>query len=181
MRPRTVRVFPFLAAWLIAVAGMTGCAKEGTPPPPTVQKPVPKAAAVKPAEGVPADAPGEAAALAVVPYNPKGKRDPLLPFLKEETKSARGSLDKVPPLQRYDLGELKLVGVMWESRGYRALVEDAEGKGYSVTVGTRIGRDGGVVSRITRDEVIVKNVHRDSGGARSKRTSSLKLQTAGGR
>jgi type IV pilus assembly protein PilP len=180
MRPRPVRFLPFLAAWLIAVAGMAGCAKEAAPPPPVVQKPVPKAA-VKPAEDMSADAPGEAAALAVVLYNPKGKRDPFLPFLKEETKTARVSLDRVPPLQRYDLGELKLVGVMWESRGYRALVEDAEGKGYTVTVGTRIGRDGGVVSRITRDEVIVKQVHRDSGGARSERTSTLKLQTAGGR
>jgi type IV pilus assembly protein PilP len=180
MRPRPARFLPFLAAWIIGAAGAAGCAKEAAPPPPAARKPVPKAA-MKPAEGVPAAVPGEAAAPTVALYDPGGKRDPFLPFLKEEPKAARASLDRVPPLQRYDLGELKLVGVMWESRGYRALVEDAEGKGYTVTVGTRIGREGGVVSRITRDEVVVKEVQRDSSGARSERTNSLKLQTAGGR
>lgn len=128
----------------------------------------------------PAAAPGEAAAEAVALYDPKGKRDPFLPFLKVETKAAYVPLGKVPPLQRYDLGELKLVGVMWGGRGYRALVEDGEGKGHTVTVGTRIGRDGGVVSRITQDEVIVKEFSGDSGGAKYERKNSLKLQTAGG-
>lgn len=167
-----------LAAWAAGVAGTAGCSKEEALPP-IVRKPVPKAAAA-PAGGSPAAAPGEAAAETVALYDPKGKRDPFLPFLKVETKAARVPLGKVPPLQRYDLGELKLVGVMWGGRGYRALVEDGEGKGHTVTVGTRIGRDGGVVSRITQDEVIVKEFSGDSGGAKYERKNSLKLQTAGG-
>jgi Tfp pilus assembly protein PilP len=90
-------------------------------------------------------------------------------------------MEKVPPLQRYDLGELKFVGVIWGPKGGYALVEDAEGKGYTVAVGTRIGRGGGIVTRITDGEVLVREEFRDYTGAKVVRESSMKLENAGGK
>jgi type IV pilus assembly protein PilP len=112
-------------------------------------------------------------------YNPAGKRDPFVPFIRVAKKGPDSSLDTVPSLQRYELGDLHFVGVIWGRGMARALVEDAVGKGYTVTVGTKIGRDGGVVTRITQDEIFVREVFRDYSGGRVERISSLKLKTGG--
>src|SRR5215475_1053097 len=77
-------------------------------------------------------------------YDPAGKRDPFLsPFYRppeqtvpEETKT---------PLQRFDLGQLKLVGIVLEDKEPKALIEDNSGLGYIVTKGTPTGSKGGIV------------------------------------
>lgn len=157
--------------------GIAGCSKEEPPPQPVVRKTVPKEQA-KAAEGAKPEA---AKPADVVIYNPAGKRDPFVPFLKVEPRALRAELENVAPLQRYDLGELKFVGVIWGPKGSYALVEDAEGKGYTVTVGTKIGRGGGIVTRITDGEVLVKEEFRDYSGTKIVRESSMKLQNAGGK
>jgi len=174
----------YLLILLLAIAllagGIAGCAKVEPPPQPVVKKVVPKEEA-KTAEGVkPPDAQA-AKPSATVFYNPAGKRDPFVPFLKVEQKSVGIGFDSVPPLQRYDLGELKFVGVIWGPKGAYALVEDAEGKGYTVTVGTKIGRGGGTVTRVTDGEILVKEDFRDYTGGKVVRESSMKLQNAGGK
>ena len=113
-------------------------------------------------------------------YDPAGKRDPFIPFLKSERERLLEDQTALPPLQRYELGELKFVGVILEKAGARALVQDAEGKGYSVRVGTRIGRSAGVVTRITDKEITVKEEYPGVGGKTVSRESVLQLITAGG-
>ncbi|TFG59383.1 MAG: hypothetical protein E4H29_04360, partial [Deltaproteobacteria bacterium] len=51
----------------------------------------------------------------------------------------------------------------------------------TLTVGTKIGQSGGVVTRITDKEVVVREEFRDYMGKKVKRDSSLKLQTVGGK
>lgn len=160
--------------------GLAGCSEEKAPAP-VVRKPPPKAEsrteepAGVTAEAEPAkEAPGERL------YDPAGKRDPFVPFIKVVAKELRGDVSMLPPLQRYDLGELKFVGVLWGDGMRKALVEDAEGKGYTVGVGTKIGSGGGVVTRITEEEIVVREWFRDYTGRNVERESSLKLQTGGG-
>jgi len=161
--------------------GSAGCSKKEAPAP-AVRTPAPKAeakAAAKAAEPT-APAPEPVKEPPVVRlYDPVGKRDPFVPFIKVLAKAVRGDLSLLPPLQRYDLGELKFVGVIWGAELRKALVEDAEGKGYTVGVGTRIGSSGGVVTRITEDEIVVRESFRDYMGGKIERESSLKLQTGG--
>lgn len=168
------------AVALVLALGAGGCSKE-EPPAPEVRKPLPKEAAKAAEAAVPAAVESEKPAAALVLYSPAGKRDPFVPFIKVETKTARADLSFMPPLQRYDLGELKFVGVIWGPGITKALVEDAEGKGYTVGVGTKMGSTGGVVTRITEDEIVVRETFRDYTGAKVERESSLKLQTAGGK
>lgn len=177
-RASTTRsALPALALSFAMVLGVAGCAEKTQPPPPVVKKVVPKEIA-KAAEAAPAA--GDAAkAPADERYNPKGKRDPFEPFIKAAAKGEK-DVAAVPPLQRYDIGELKFVGVIWTARGAHALVEDIAGKGYTVKVGTRIGRGGGVVTRITDGQLFIGEESRESTGARVVREFSLKLQTAGG-
>src|SRR3990172_3054252 len=117
----------------------------------------------------------------LAPYSPAGKRDPFVPFLRVEQKIASADLGSLPPLQRYELAELRFVGVIWGPNVTRALVEDSEGKGYTVTVGTKVGRAGGTVTRITDGEIFVREEFQDYSGTKAARESSLKLQTGGGK
>jgi Tfp pilus assembly protein PilP len=176
MRAPTPRIsLPALALSVLVLLCVAGCAeKTQPPPPPVVKKVVPKEVAKA------AEAPAAAAKPpAEERYNPKGKRDPFEPFIKPALKGGQDTA-AVPPLQRYDIGELKFVGVIWTARGAHALVEDVAGKGYTVKVGTRIGRAGGIVTRITDGQLFIGEESRESTGARVVREFSLKLQTAGG-
>ena len=182
MRPAPVRHFSLAVGILAAVslfAGGFGCSKEPAAPQPVVKRQVPP-----PEAKAPAPPAAEAQARKAEPdalYDPRGKRDPFVSFIKvEERRRAGVDTAALPPLQRYDLGELKFVGVIWMKKGPLGLVEDAEGKGYSVTVGTRIGRSGGVVSRITGKEILVKEEFVGNRGEKIVKESGIQLTTAGG-
>ena len=183
MRPAPVRHFSLAVGILAAVslfAGGFGCSKEPAAPQPVVKRQAPK-----PEEKAPAAPAAEAPAKKVEQfalYDSRGKRDPFVSFIKAEERRKGGTdTTALPPLQRYDLGELKFVGVIWTKTGARGLVEDAEGKGYSVTVGTRIGRSGGVVSRITAKEILVKEEFVGNRGEKIVKESGIQLTTAGGK
>ena len=185
MRPAPVRHISLVVGILAAVsffAGGFGCSKEPPAPPPVVKMQAPKPEAKAPA-AAPAVVEAQAKKVEQVAlYDPRGKRDPFVSFIRVEERR-KGGIDTalLPPLQRYDLGELKFVGVIWTKKGARGLVEDAEGKGYSVTVGTRIGRSGGVVSRITGKEILVREEFVGNRGEKVVKESGIQLITAGGK
>ena len=174
--PRPVRIV--LAVAVLFAMSADGCGTRESAPPPVVQKTVTK-------EIPKAEEAALSAAVAPPPpvalYSPAGKRDPFVPFLRVEQKIASADLGSLPPLQRYELAELRFVGVIWGPNVTRALVEDSEGKGYTVTVGTKVGRAGGTVTRITDGEIFVREEFQDYSGTKAARESSLKLQTGGGK
>ncbi len=89
-------------------------------------------------------------------YDPSAHRDPFRPPRLNAVADAR------TPLQTYQLGQLKLVGVIAQpSFGYRAMVEDSAGLGYIITTGTPIGSSGGVVRSIEPRRVIIEESTRD--------------------
>ena len=182
MRPAPVRYVSLAVGILAAVSLFAGggCSKEPASPQPVVKRQAPKPEAKAPAAPA-AEAQAKKAETTAL-YDPRGKRDPFVSFIKVEDRKRPGIDAKaLPPLQRYDLGELKFVGVIWTKKGAMGLVEDAEGKGYSVTVGTRIGRSGGVVSRITGKEIFVKEVFVGNRGEKIVKESGIQLTTAGGK
>jgi hypothetical protein len=85
---------------------------------------------------------------------PRLKRDPFRPFtLDINPDEARVPLT---PLQRYELGQLTVVGTVWAVQQPRAMLEDSSGMGFIVSVGTPIGRNGGVVAAIEPERVVVE-------------------------
>ena len=103
-----------------------------------------------------AHAEGDDAAAPPPTYDMTAHRDPFRP------PRLNGIVDARTPLQTYQLGQLKLVGVITESsQGYRAMVEDSAGLGYIVTAGTPIGSSGGVVRSIEPRRVVIEETTRD--------------------
>ena len=103
-------------------------------------------------------------------------RDPFRPM------TLRAKINKAPrenlsPLERYELSQLKLVGIVWDIKEPRAMVEDGGGLGYVVKVGTPIGSNDGKVKAIHRNEVVVEEFYSDDYGARRKRDVGIKLLT----
>jgi type IV pilus assembly protein PilP len=93
------------------------------------------------------------AALDEYAYNPIGKRDPFRSFLElEERDPTRGM---VGPLQRFELDQYLLVGIIWGVDRPRALVQDPEQVGHVMEVGSYIGKAWGKVTQINSTEVIV--------------------------
>ncbi len=116
-------------------------------------------------------------------YSSKGRVDPFEPFLhKEETKASTGLQEMLQirapqtPLERIDISQLKLTAILQTSDRMKALVEEASGKGYVVSEGTYIGNNGGQVSQILRDRVVVKERYLDIFGKIAVRDRELKLQ-----
>jgi type IV pilus assembly protein PilP len=107
---------------------------------------------------------------------PQINRDPFRP-MNLRTKTPPRARQNLSPLERFELGQLKIVGVIWDLKEPRALIEDTAGLGYIVKVGTPIGSNEGTVKAIGRSEVIVEEFYEDSSGARRKRDVSMRLPT----
>ena len=106
-------------------------------------------------------------------YSPLGKRDPFLPApTKTEARKVKRDLS---PLEQFELGQLKLVGIVWDPKEPRAMVEDTGGLGFIIRVGTPIGSNEGKVKAIKLDEVVIEEYYVDFYGARKTRDFSMKL------
>jgi type IV pilus assembly protein PilP len=115
-------------------------------------------------------------------YNPEGKLDPFEPLFKKENVSLNASKRKIKlrkpltPLEKLNLSQLTLVGIIRAPSGNRALVQDASGKGYIVKKGTYIGTQSGKVDQILEDRIIVDEESEDIYGKVSMIKKTLKLQ-----
>ncbi len=121
---------------------------------------------------------GPAAALQVDPtpyaYRAEGKRDPFRPFALQSEKSAE-SAEPLSPLQRYEIGQLKLVGIVYNVLPPRAMVEDSAGLGFILTPGTPIGPNGGIVTAIEPRQVVVVEWQTDVIGEKHRKEYVLQL------
>jgi len=112
-------------------------------------------------------------------YSALGKIDPFEPLFREKAVSVKKKKDKkrMPrtPLERIDLSQLKLVGIILASSGNRALVEESSGKGYVIKKGTYIGVNAGKVVKIKKEKVVVEEEFEDVFGKTKLRQREIKL------
>jgi hypothetical protein len=92
--------------------------------------------------------------------DPDDRRDPFRPFtldLRPDTSEE----EILTPLQRYELAQLRVAGVIMDLDPPRAMLQDSSGMGFIVSPGTRIGRRRGVVKSIEPRRVIVEEKSMD--------------------
>ena len=114
--------------------------------------------------------------VAPVEIRKNGERDPFPPMTLR-TKANRPTRENLSPLERLELSQLKLVGIVWDTKDPRAMVEDNAGLGYVIKIGTPIGSHDGKVKAIHQAEVVVEEFYSDDYGARKRREVPIKLST----
>jgi Tfp pilus assembly protein PilP len=108
-------------------------------------------------------------------YNPVGRRDPFAPIIIKESK--KGKAGDRPPLERYNINEFKLTGIIWGGFGYNAMLEGPDGKGYFVRVGTIVGPNRGVVKKITQNTMVVEEKYKTYTGETEHKEIVVELRT----
>lgn len=153
-----------------------------SPPPKRAVTPAPAKVPPKPEAEVKVEPPP----MVSYSYNPQGKPNPFRPLVVERPEKPATPAKKVEaakkeregpgtPLERLNLDALKLVALVWDIPKPRAMVEDKGGKGYILSVGTRIGKNQGQVSKITPEGVVVREKTEAPDGKIKTREVPLRL------
>ena len=123
-------------------------------------------------------------------YDPAGKLDPFEPLFSKRASASSdvpGEADARPttrqtrlarltPLEKLDIGQLRLVGIVKAADRNMGMVQEAGGKGYVVRKGTYIGVNSGQVIEIGNGKVIIEEEVENFLGKIVLRTRELKLQ-----
>ena len=106
-------------------------------------------------------------------YTGLDRRDPFAPLV---SKREAGRDKGVTPLESYDITEMKIIAILWDKNKYFAVVSLPDGKSYNVTDAAKVGTHGGVISKITKDTVVIRERIRDASGVMSPRDTVLRLR-----
>ncbi len=159
---------PAFAAVLILLLG--ACSQE-PPAPPQAERPQRTAAPVPAAE---VDVAQDVAQPQEPPYvyDPAGRRDPFTPLVLVRRPVVQSDAP-LTPLQTFEIGQLRLTGVIIGKGTPRAMVVAPDGKSYILQQGVLVGKNNGVVREIRRDGVFVEERYYDFSG--EVRTNVLEI------
>ena len=125
-----------------------------------------------------AAAEGAAAPAEVVfTYSPVGKRDPFRSYLVEIAELSAQQLPnrKIEDTEHFEMGQYRLTGLVTGTSRPKAMVEDPQGHGHVLHVGSRLGRNGGRVSTIANAGVTVTEETLDPTGKKVRLSIFMKL------
>jgi type IV pilus assembly protein PilP len=107
-------------------------------------------------------------------YDPSGRRDPFEPLTTIKKPIAQQDVP-LTPLEKFDLGQLRLIGVIIGKGEPRAMVIAPDGKSYILKKGVKVGRNDGRVVGIKDDAVLVEERFFDFSGEIRKSVESIQL------
>ncbi len=162
-------------ALLISSVVVAGCSEPAKTP--STPASAPKAVQKQPIVSAPTPTTVSSAEENLAPvysYNPAGRRDPFAPIIVKDDKKAKAG-DR-PPLERFNVNEFKLTGIIWGGFGYNAMMEGPDGKGYFVRVGTIIGPNRGVVKSISQHAVVIEEKYKTYTGETERKEIIVELR-----
>lgn len=159
---------------LLAIAALIGCGEdEPTPAAPTPAAKNPAATPAVPA-APPSDSGQETAG--GYQYTTVGKRDPFRSYIADLRELARSSDERRPETtEKFELDQYRLTGLVTGTSQPQAMVEDPDGMGYVLRVGARLGKNGGRVTRIAVDQIVVTEEFRAPTGERIRVPITVRL------
>ena len=110
---------------------------------------------------------------------PEKGRDPFQPYkVKPKTTPRQELNENLPPLERYEIGELKLVGIAgYEgNQDWKALVLAPDKKSYTLSIGTIVGPNQGRVKTIDVSEVVFEEHFASGRKSKTPTTWSCKIK-----
>jgi len=140
-----------------------------------VVKPAAKTEAKKSAAPVAVQAEAPKVEKEVFVYDPKGRRDPFL-SLVPTTQAKAERKTGATPIEHYDVEELRVIAIAWDSRQYYAVVTLPDNKSYTVRKGMTLGLNSGKITGITKDFVFIKEQIKDYKGQLKTKDTILRLR-----
>ncbi|MDZ4662500.1 MAG: pilus assembly protein PilP [Pseudomonadota bacterium] len=96
-------------------------------------------------------------------YDPKNKRDPFQPYYGQLELLPGKSVGPLMFLQRYELDQLELVGIIWDVSRPKAMIKDPNGTLHVVEQNSKVGRNNGYIAIIREGEIVVVEPIEDEG------------------
>lgn len=89
-------------------------------------------------------------------YDPRGRRDPFAPVDTSVVNTVTGqAIRPLLPLEKYELDQIKLIGIIWDVNDPKAMFMDPGSKVHVLSKDQRIGRNQGYIAVIREGEVVV--------------------------
>jgi Tfp pilus assembly protein PilP len=139
-----------------------------------VQAPQASAPSAAPSAVEPAFAPKDADFV----YDPTHLRDPFRSYEWERDTLAEAEVRG--PLEQFDVNQLSVVGVVWNTGNARALIQDPSGQGFIVGEGARVGKNDGRIIKIDDSMVVVKETYVDLMGQETTKDIELRIRRSEG-
>jgi Tfp pilus assembly protein PilP len=110
-------------------------------------------------------------------YETEGKRDPFrsIRFVDEEVATVGFG-----PLGDFELAQLEVVAVVWDTKRPRAVVTDPGGRAFIVHEGSQIGKNSGRVIHIGDNLLLVKETYVDFEGNQSTKDVEMRIRRSQG-
>ena len=109
-------------------------------------------------------------------YQVIGVRDPFQPFAGiNPGEIGQGGAKGPDALQRLSVSQIYVVGVIL-SKQNRALIQDSSGMGYIIIEGTLLGENNGIVTKVAKEGVTIKQHFKDYMGRITTREVVLALK-----
>lgn len=126
------------------------------------------------AQGVAAKGQGPAQEGAAYSFNDNfSGRDPFRSYIRDfavSTGEEEDAMDQIRThLERFDLSELRPIAIITGTPVPKAMVTDPSGMGHVIQPGTRLGRRGGKVVRISTNAIVVRHVDEELGTVKETR------------
>ena len=113
-------------------------------------------------------------------YDRTGLRDPFRSFEWEERSRLALDIAERGPLEQFDVNQLSLLAVVWNTGSARALVQDPAGNSYIVGQGARIGKNEGRVIDIDDNLIVVKETYVDFLGQETTKDIEMRIRRSEG-
>ena len=113
--------------------------------------------------------------IAAYRYDSTGKRDPFRSFLWVRSEIV-AETPMEGPLEKFDIGQLSLLAIIWKTGNARALVQDPSGGNFIVSEGTRVGKNSGRVTRIEDGLVVVRETYVDYLGQETRKDIEMRMR-----
>lgn len=115
-------------------------------------------------------------------YQREGRPDPFMPFIKDkvvqEVDIEVEEYGVLTGMQKFEPGQLTVVAIIQKQQGPIAMVQDSTGKGYLLSPGEKLGRNG-VIEEITGNMILVKQQYKMTSGAVRHRVVKMLLKREG--
>lgn len=88
-------------------------------------------------------------------YDQRGRRDPFVEPIPDKPVEQGNVHGPLLPLQKFELAQLALVGIIWDVKHPKAMIKDPTGSTHVVGTNTKVGPRNGYIAVIREGEMVV--------------------------